>query len=187
MTRRHLITAGWLAMASAVLTIPWFILTVMLADRGGEGTRGGQGTLLVVGTFLLVYLLATVRRLLHERHGFRAADAAITLLIAINLVAAAVSLCALAVPQLESVLGIPGVILVAASGLAQIAFGGRFLRLPDDLGGLRKPYGYLNIVTGVCVATVVLLPFGMVASAVADVMLGTIFFQAAAKGGEPES
>jgi hypothetical protein len=61
----------------------------------------------------------------------------------------------------------------------QIMFGVKLLQLPDDLKGLHKPYCYLNIITGFCLATVVLLPAGIVASAVTDIMLGTIFFQSA--------
>jgi TctA family transporter len=44
---------------------------------------------------------------------------------------------------------------------------------------LHKPYCYLNIVTGVCTAMIILLPIGVLTSAVSDVMLGTIFFHAA--------
>ena len=179
MTHRRLKISGCMAMLSAVLAIPWFILTAMLGDHGGAETRIAQGVLLMVGTFLLVYLLATLRRLLHERHAFRAADAAILLLVTVNLISAAVGLLALMMPQLESSLGIPGILLVIAGAAVQIAFGVKFLRLPDNLKGLRKPYGYLNIVTGICLITVVLLPLAVVVSAVADVMLGTIFFQAA--------
>ena len=61
----------------------------------------------------------------------------------------------------------------------QIMFGVKLLQLSNDLKGLHKPYCYLNIITGICLATVVLLPVGILASAITDVMLGTIFFQAA--------
>jgi hypothetical protein len=179
MTHRRLTIAGVLAMISALLAIPWFVLTGITDGHAGPEIRTGQGVLLAGGTFLLFYLLTTLRRFLHERHTFGGADGAISLLIAVNVISAATGLFVLVVPQYESSLGIPGVVLVIVGGIAQITFGGKFLRLPDNLEGLRKPYGYLNIVTGVCLVTVVLLPLGVVASAVADVMLGTIFFQAA--------
>lgn len=183
MTHRHLTITGLLAMTSALLAIPWFVLTDFSDSHGGPEIRIDQGVLVVVGAFLLVYLLTALRRLLRERYAFQTADGAISLLIAVNLVSATVDLFAIVAPQYESLLDIPGVVLVVAGGIAQIAFGTKFLRLPDDLEGLRKPYGYLNIATGVCLVTVVLLPLGVVASAVADVMLGTIFFQAA---GDPD-
>ena len=168
-------------MTSAVLTIPWFVLTFVLAGQGGVWPKVTQGVLLTAGTTLLVYLLVTFKRLLHENFTFHAVDTVIALLVKVNIVSAAVSLLALAVQPLESALGVVGIVLAVAGGIAQIMFGVKLLRLPGNLGGLHKPYGYLNIVTGFCLATVVLLPLGMVTSAVADVMLGTIFFQAAGR------
>jgi hypothetical protein len=183
MTHRRLTCSGWLAMTSAVLTIPWFVLTFVLAGQGGVWPKVTQGVLLTAGTTLLVYLLVTFKRLLHENFTFHAVDRVIALLVKVNIVSAAVSLLGLAVPPLESALGVVGIVLAVAGGIAQIMFGVKLLRLPGNLGGLHKPYGYLNIVTGFCLATVVLLPLGMVTSAVADVMLGTIFFQVAGRSG----
>jgi hypothetical protein len=177
MTRRHLATSGWLAMASAVLTIPWFFLTIVLADRGGALFIYAQGGMLAFGTVLLVYLLITLRRLLHENYAFHAADEVISFLVGINIAAAAVGLLELAVPSLEKAAEVISIVLIVAVGIMQIMFGIKLLLLSDDLKGLHKPYCYLNIITGFCLATVVLLPAGIVASAVTDVMLGTIFFQ----------
>ena len=74
MIRKTLITAGWLAMTSAVLTIPWFILTFFLAEHKGGAAKAAEAAMLVIGTVLTVYLLVALRRLLHDRHGFRQAD-----------------------------------------------------------------------------------------------------------------
>lgn len=179
MTRRHLATSGWLAMASAVLTIPWFFLTIVFADRGGAFFIYAQEGMLTVGTVLLVYLLITFRRLLHENYAFHAVDAVIAFLVGINIAAAAIGLFELIVPSMENAPEIISIVLVVAIGIMQIMFGVKLLQLPDDLKGLHKPYCYLNIITGFCLATVVLLPAGIVASAVTDIMLGTIFFQSA--------
>ena len=180
MTRNRLTTAGWLAMASAALTVPWIVLTFSLAGGVGEGVKAAEICLLVSGTALLVYLLLTLRRLLQEKFSFRAADGIMALLIKVNIVSAAVSVFGFAVPSLEGSVGVFGIVMVVLIGILQGMFGFRLLSLPADLQGLHKPYCYLNIVTGVCTAVVVLLPLGVVASAVSDVMLGTIFFQAAA-------
>ena len=42
MTRKTLVTAGWLAMTSAVLTIPWFILTFFLAEQKGVAAKAAE-------------------------------------------------------------------------------------------------------------------------------------------------
>jgi hypothetical protein len=70
--------------------------------------------------------------------------------------------------------------MIAAVGIGQIFLGLRLLRLPADLQGLQKPYCYLNIATGCFLASVYLFPVGILTGSIADVMLGTIFFQTAA-------
>jgi hypothetical protein len=58
-------------------------------------------------------------------------------------------------------------------------FATRLLRLSGNLYGLLKPFSYTQIVSGMCLITVFLLPVGIIAGAVADVILGVIFFRAA--------
>lgn len=168
-----------LAMASAVLAIPWFIFTFYLAEKGGVPAKTAEAAMLVVGTALTVYLLVVLQRLLHEQYGFREADLPIRLLIKANVVSSAVSLLGLVLTELESAIGVFGIVMVVLVGILQAFFGIRLLRLSDTLRGLQKPYCYLNIVTGICVAAIIAIPLGMITGAVADVMLCTIFFQAA--------
>jgi hypothetical protein len=66
-----------------------------------------------------------------------------------------------------------------AFGILSIMFATRLLRLSGNLYGLLKPFSYTQIVSGICFITVFLSPVGIVAGAVADVMLGVIFFRAA--------
>jgi hypothetical protein len=181
MTHRRLMAAGWLAMVSAALTVPWIIATFFLAEKTGAAAKAVEASLLVCGTVLFVYLLATLRRLLHERYDFRGTDGAIALLIKANIVSAAVALLGLAIPSMEEAIGVFGIIMVVIVGILQLSFGFKLLQLPTTLKGLHKPYCYLNMVTGGCTAVIVLLPLGVLTSAVADVMLGTIFFHAAAE------
>jgi hypothetical protein len=178
-TRRRLATGGWLAMASALLTVPWFMISVVFADRQGGWSRAAQVGLLAAGTALLIFLMTTLKRLLQGKYGYHRTDAPIALLIAANVVSALAGGVGLLVPSLEESLGLFGIAAASVIGILQIVLGARLLGLPDNLRGLHKPYCYLNIVTGFLLAVVVLLPVGMVAGAVADVMLGTIFFQAA--------
>jgi hypothetical protein len=58
-------------------------------------------------------------------------------------------------------------------------FATRLLRLSGNLYGLLKPFSYTQILCGICFIMVILLPVGVIADAVADVILGVIFFRAA--------
>jgi hypothetical protein len=84
-----------------------------------------------------------------------------------------------AIPEFEEVIAQVLILVVIALGILQARFGSLLLSLPDELGGLRRPYAYLNIVTGICLASIVLVPIAIVSGAIADVMLGTIFLQSA--------
>jgi hypothetical protein len=180
---RRLIFAGWLAMTSALVTIPWLILSFFL-DKTELWVKVAEGTLLVGSTALFVYTFLTLRVLLH-RYAFSATDRPIALLIQTNIVTTTVSLLALAVPSIADGAGVVGIGLVVAIGVFHALFGLRLLHLTDDLGGLHRPYCYLNMITGICLASLVLLPVGILSSAVADVMLGTIFFRAGGLTSQP--
>jgi hypothetical protein len=64
-------------------------------------------------------------------------------------------------------------------GILSIMFATRLLRLSANLYGLLKAFCYTQIVCGICFITVFLLPVGIIVGAVADVILGVIFFRAA--------
>jgi hypothetical protein len=172
--------AGWLAMASAIVAIPWLILILSLREKQGLAVKFTEAAMLLVGTALVVFLLLMLKRLINTRYGFDLADRPIRFLVKANIVSSMASLAGLAFPRLESVLGVFGAVMIAAVGIGQIFLGLRLLRLPADLQGLQKPYCYLNIATGCFLASVYLFPVGILTGSIADVMLGTIFFQTAA-------
>ncbi|HEY6839185.1 MAG TPA: hypothetical protein VI389_10615 [Geobacteraceae bacterium] len=186
-TPSRLAMAGRLAMVSALLAVPWFILTFALDEKAGEAVRLIQFIVLVVGTGLLIFLMTTLRILLRQGFAYRRADAPIVLLVTANVASALMGGTAILFPEAGRFLDIAGLALVVATGAVQILFGVRLLRLPDNLRGMLRPFCYLNIATGVLLTTVLLLPVGVVTSAIADVMLGTIFLQAAREATENET
>lgn len=179
MTGGSLRRAGWLAMISAIITLPLFWWS--LASHASKNLQGKviESTIQVVGTILFVLLCVLLRRFLNRRFAFHGIDRIIDLLIISNLVIGLLSLLGSFLPEFEAIIA-PVLILVAiAMGMLQARFGYLLLSVPDELGGLRRPYAYLNIVTGICLASIVLVPIAIVCGAIADVMLGTIFLQAA--------
>jgi hypothetical protein len=166
-------------MTSALLTVPSVVLTLVLAGKTGTFVKVAEAFLLLTGTVLLVVLMLTFQRLLSEKFAFFATDQAIALFIKANIVSAVVGGIGFAFPAIEESTAVFGIIMVMVIGLLQTWFGFKLLQLPDSLGGLLRPYCYINILTGCCTAVVFLIPLGIVASAVGDVMLGTIFFKAA--------
>ena len=177
MTAIRLVISGWLAMTSALLTIPLFLLSFRLAGAEDLLARAVEAGLMVVGTALFVYLTITLRRLLNTRYAFHDADNAIALLIKANVVLTTVGVIGLAVPSLASSVGMFTIICLLPLGILQSYFAVRLMRLPAELHPLFRPYCYLSLATGLCLSFVITAPLALLIGAIADVMLGTIFFQ----------
>ncbi len=175
---KRLKTAGCLAMTSALLTLPWFLFTSTVADRHDSAFKAAEASILIGELALLSYLLLTFQQLLHRRYAFRHADKTISLLIQAAIVQVAAGLLGLLVPELGAAVRMFEIVMLVVVGILHMMFGIWLMQLPASLGGMHRPYCYLNIVTGVALGTIVLLPLGMVTGSIADVMLGTIFLQA---------
>lgn len=187
MTHRALLTAGWLAMVSAFASIPLTFLSFRLGDNGDPAATAVQIGIQAAGALLFVAITLCLKKLLNARFGFHDADGSIDLMIVANVVAAVLAVVALRFPQLKEALEIATLVTVALQGLVQLRFGFRLLKLDDDLDGMLRPFCYLNMATGVCVASVVLIVVGVLISAISDLMLGTIFFHIAKLAREPDS
>jgi hypothetical protein len=179
LTAKRLKVAGYLAMTSALLTLPWFLFTLNIANRNVPAIRATEASMQIGGAALLIYLLLTFQQLLHRRYAFRHADKTISLLIQAAIIQTAASLLGMAIPELAGAVRIFVFVMMVIAGILHMMFGIWLLQLPASLGGMHRPFCHLNIVTGFALATIVLLPLGMVTGSIADVMLGTIFLQAA--------
>lgn len=187
MTRRTLKTAGWLAMVSAFASIPLTYASYQLDGGADPVTNAIQIGIQLVGMALFVAITLLCRRLLNARFGFHDADRSIDLMIMANVVSAIASVVALCFAPWKETLGVAALVIVVFQGIVQVRFGVRLLRLQDDLDGMLRPFCYLNMATGVCIASIVLIVVGVVVSAISDLMLGTIFFHLAKLEREPDS
>jgi hypothetical protein len=175
---RRLRVAGFLALASAFLTLPWFIFTFYFAGRGDFAILIVEACMISGGLALLVYLLITFRQLLNGRFAFHHADKTISLLIQASICQAVASLVGLGIPELAAAVRAYGLVMAVIVGILHMMFGIWLLQLPDSLGGMARPFCYLNIITGFSLASILLLPLGLVTGCISNIMLGTIFFQA---------
>lgn len=176
MTHRTLTIAGWLTMISAFASIPMAYLAFKL-----EGQVDSTGTLIlaamqVAGTILFVAITLFLKRLLNRIYSFHDTDKSIDLMIMANVVAGIFVIGGMYFSQIKETIGIAALVIMVFQGIVQVQFGYKLLKLQNSLGGLLKPFSYLNMVTGVCVASIVMILVGVVVSAISDLMLATIFF-----------
>jgi hypothetical protein len=178
-TKKQLDLAGWCSITNALIAIPSLAMSWFLETVKGIGPMLSQAILTVVGLGLFLYVIYSFRRLLNGRFKFHDVDIYISLMIWGNIVLAVLSLLSLGTANLESFMEILTVAALIVFGILSIMFATRLLRLSGDLYGLLKPFSYTQIVSGICLASVFLLPVAILVGAVADVILGVIFFRAA--------
>ena len=183
-TKGQLTLAGWLSITNAIFAIPSIAMSWFLDTIGGAGAKLSQAILTLVSLGLFLYVIISLRKLLNYRFQFHEADIYITLLIWGNVVLAAFSLLALGSQGFEWFMNMLSIVSFIIFGILAIMFATRLLRLPGNLYGLVKPFCYTTIASGICFITVFLAPVGIIAGAVADVILGVIFFRA---GEQPPS
>jgi hypothetical protein len=177
---RNLKIAGWLAMASAFLTIPLEFLFSALEARTDVGATVLETIIQIFGTLLFLAITLYSKRLLNCIFNFHHADRNIDLMIITGIVAGVLSVAGIYVTPLKESIGYAGIGILMVQGIVQAQFGYKLFKLPYDLGGMLKPFCFANIATGILLATIVLIPFGIVVSALSDLMLGTIFFKISA-------
>lgn len=174
--------AGWLAMGNAFLTIPWFIMTFFLASKEGVWPKLADAGMQFASAAIFIYTAVTLKTLLNRSYSFHEVDRFIEWMIKANVAITGVSLIGIISPAVASSAGILAVILIVPLGVLQLLFGLRLQQIEQDSAPLIRPYSYLSIATGFCLATIILIPVGVVIGAVADIMLGTIMLQAADAG-----
>jgi hypothetical protein len=179
MTKERLNIAAWLSITSAVIAIPIFVLSVFLASRSGTGQKLLEILLQLISVGIFVFIFSSLRQLLNTRFDFYGTDTLINILIWVNIGATVLTIFTALLPSLKTPVRILDILLLIALGLIFIVFAIKLLRLPDSLFGMLKHFSYLSIASGFCFATILLIPLGLLANAVADIVLGVIFFRAA--------
>jgi len=175
-TRRLIRIAGLLAMISAFVSIPMAWMAFRLELQSDPAATNLIVIMQTAGTVLFVAITLLLRRFLNRIFLFHDTDKSIDLMIMANVIAGILVVGGMYMPQLKDTAGIATLVMMVFQGVVQLQFGYKLLKLPNNLDGLLKPFCYLNIVTGVCVASIVLILPGVVVSAISDLMLGTIFF-----------
>jgi len=177
---RNLKIAGWLAMASAFLTIPMEYASSVLVTRNDSDAMILLSIIQLFGTLLFLAIMLYVRRLLNCIFNFHLTDRSIDMMIITGLLTGALSIAGIHMTQFKESIDYAGIGMIMAQGFVQAQFGYRLLKLPYDLDGMLKPFCYTNMATGIFLATIILLPAGIISSALSDLMLGTIFFKVSA-------
>lgn len=178
MRRIGLKLAGVVAILSAVTTIPANLLVFNLQKEHSMPARIQIVLLIVITTLVAIFLLWSFRKYLRGAFRFDGIDSAVNCIIYGSLLYAGYS-GYVTIHPLPSDLEALNVLPLVPLGFFQFLLGFRLLRLENDLNRLQRPYSYLNMILGIATASVYLSPLAVFVSPIADVMLATIFLEAA--------
>lgn len=178
-------TAGWLAIAGAILILPVLpcaIIVDVMYEKGlfNAPFAGAFLLLSVTQSLLVIYAFYRFKAYLNELHEFHRTDLLITFIIIGAIVMTTLGV----VARLSIWAGAPDPVRFSfiaflatigiPLGVLSVIFDVKLLELKDSGIALMKPYAYLNIVAGALFATFVLAPIGLLVSAVGDLLMGLI-------------
>ena len=175
MTPKSMKIAGVLAMTSACVTLPLAYLSYQMEGAAKGETAIIQAAIQISGTFLFVAIVLFLKKFINDIFNFTAVNRNLDMMIIADIVTGVLTVIALCVPSVKDSAGYAALTLLVMLGIVQVQFGYKLLKLPDDLGGLLKPFCFVNMATGILLASILLIPLGILVSAVSDLMLGTIF------------
>jgi len=195
MQRNEYSKAGWAAVAAAALTPVMLAMGVAL-DVVSDADPLVLATFAVVATAhtgLGVFALHRFRHLLGERWGSHATDRLISILIGGALAVLAVTLPGRLLlgsgwlPR-SSALGFTVALFVVGVpvAIATIVFAMRLRHVEGDATGHLRPYANTTLAAGVCFATFLLSPVGLLLHAVAQVFLGLLLLHPEPKTAVPD-
>jgi hypothetical protein len=186
MSSNRFATAGWLAIAGAIMILP-LMATGVIMDIVFQKT--GYMNPLFSGLYLSFYVVQVVFVLyafyrfkiyLNEMLQFRKTDILILIIITGAIIISTIGLTGRVVtwmgaPEQVQAVFVAGLFAVGVPlGILSVIFGIKLLDIKDSASRLLKPYAYLNIAGGICFATFILAPVGMLIAAVGDFFLGMI-------------
>ncbi|GAB4300852.1 MAG: hypothetical protein Fur0034_13950 [Desulfuromonadia bacterium] len=168
--------AGLGAFLNALLTLPVFYMSLRLEEGSEDPTSLAiQISLQWLSIFvssLVTYALIQYFRTCHATSRF---DDILGSMIFFSVIVGGIYTAARIAPRLTEQLNILLLATAILQGILLVRFGWMLVSSSVMFGRYISGYGWLSLVTGVCLLSIVLLPVALVTGAISDLLLGTIF------------
>jgi hypothetical protein len=177
--------AAYFSIANAVLSLPLVVASVLTGIAEASGAISGLASRIITAVMsiviyaLAIYVLVALRELFEQRYGYQRVSGILKAFIYLYAVFMLLSALGLISSAMETAVGILSVIAMIVVGVMSIVYGIRLLSFNEDLYGCRKPYAAIEIATGVCLSTVLLMPLGLLLNIASNIFLAIIFFREA--------
>lgn len=181
--RKSLSFFGWLAIAIAILSIPYLSVSFFI---GFTNPNSASEPHVFTSLFSILYVLVSIsifyffKVLLNKKYKFFKADRPLSMFIYLNLLFTVFTEAISFVPGTETI----NIIITFASliplGIISIALGIKLMSLEDRLFGIKKSLSINMIASGVLLSSVILFLFAIIPALIVDVLLGVIFLRESA-------
>lgn len=207
-TKAQLHLAGWLSITNAAVTIPAlvlfyyqsifeFILSFVLPVPSTTILNPIIKTLIFLRFSSFICVLFFLKKLLNQRFQFNKANLSISVLMVLEIIFSVLSFWLIYlntssdlfltnflnninnIQQEAALVSTNTYYLSVIFNIVYMVFAANVLGLSNNLYGLLKPFAYTSIASGLCLATIILIPLGLLIGAASNVILGIIFFRAA--------
>lgn len=176
-------TAAWICFLSAAITLPLVVIDIALALIGQN-----KPVFQVILTFLSLLTLALFvfiyywfMKMLNDKYGFDKVNGLISFFILLQVLTTVVNSVSTLFPKDNIIIGAFVITVLIVTGILLILLGVKLLKLEYSFDGLLKPFCYINIATGICLLSVLLIPLALLGSIASDIFLGMIFLHQARK------
>jgi hypothetical protein len=181
LTSAKLRILAWITILYSILSIPMtgfeILSPIVEAFKPYESIKQ---VVSLLNIFLWCYLIIMFKKFLNLRFDFYRVDLLINILIIISIVAGLLPFLPL---DQEFIRGFRykdlfSFVLIVPIGVVFFLFGKRLLKIADRFRYL-KTFSWLSMITGILLATIVLILFGVILGIVIDIVMAFIFFEAA--------
>jgi len=150
-------------------------ISLRLEESGLPETLPLQLALEGVSTLLGCIVLAALLRALRGGGRTSPFDGLVTSMIVLTILSGVLSLLSRTVLAWRDTVSLVLLATAMVQGVVAVRFGRLLLRSPRAADRRWWTFGWLSIITGVCLVSVVLIPVALVTGSISDVLLGTIF------------
>lgn len=188
--------AGWASIASAVITIS--VITLSIYSVFTEELKGEKNFVLTATTmalsfiYLVIFIIIFInlKNLLNKDLGITSLDFLIKLVVGSNVTLTSFFIIimpfqiaenTMPFQTIESTIAIICTVLLIPYGILHTIFGVKIFKLDNGIFGWRKSFSIFTILTGISLATIILLPLGLITSMISNILLAFVFFSAVKK------
>lgn len=168
--------SSWLTIFFAVFVIPYAIFSILVVYKSDLAIITQLVGILYTASY--IFVMYVFKKYLNIKLKIFSLDKIIILLVATDIISTTISLLSLSKIFSSGANLVVSILMLFTLGALSIIYGIKVINLNNDLFGQNKIYGYLNIVTGFCLVSVIFIPIAILTMIASYIYFGIILDKA---------